>query len=244
MPFDSVQPELPTERILQLLREGELADVHGLLPWSSNYTFLMRVQDAEHNALAIYKPRRGERPLWDFPDGTLCKREVAAFLVSEALGWHIVPATVLRDGPHGIGMAQFFIPHDPEENYFTFDGDVRPQLARIALFDHLANNADRKGGHCLLGKKGFVWAIDHGICFHVQPKLRTVIWDFAGERIAENLVDDLRGLAGRFDLLERQLKPYLSAHEIEALCARLGHLAETGKYPQPGPGRNYPWPPV
>lgn len=235
-----------SERVLKLLREGKMCEARGLLPWSSNYTFLMSISDSELDRHAIYKPRRGERPLWDFPDGTLCQREVAAYLISEALKWHIVPPTVLRDGPHGMGSVQLYIEHDPEENYFTLHPKSRPQLMRIALFDHLVNNADRKGGHCLLDEDGKLWAIDHGICFHTQPKLRTVIWDFAGEPIPAQLRQTLEHLCEALSSSEvsRPLEKLLSRAEIDALMRRAEQLVESGTYPHPGPGRNYPWPPV
>lgn len=243
---DSQGYELSTERALNLLRDGEMREAHGLLPWSSNYCFLMGIADGELEALTVYKPRRGERPLWDFPDGTLCQREVAAFLVSEALGWHIVPPTILRDGPHGLGSVQLFIGHDADQNYFNFGPEYRYQLMRIALFDHLINNADRKGGHCLLDKQGKIWAIDHGICFHTQSKLRTVIWDFAGERIPRALVEDVRALCETLSELNvaRMLSKMLSRAEIEALLRRAEQIADSGEFCAPGPGRNYPWPPV
>jgi uncharacterized repeat protein (TIGR03843 family) len=182
----------------------------------------MSIADGELEEHAIYKPRRGERPLWDFPDGTLCQREVAAFLVSEVLGWHMVPPTVLRDGPHGVGSAQLYVEHDPEQNYFTFPAKYRDQLMRIALFDHLVNNADRKGGHCLLDASGQIWAIDHGICFHTQPKLRTVIWDFAGESIPPALLKSLQNLCHRINQAEvcRVLGTLLSRAEIDAMMRR------------------------
>jgi hypothetical protein len=244
MLFNTDQPDITIEQALRLLKQGVIEEMHGLLPWSSNYTFLVRVSDGELDALAIYKPRRGERPLWDFPDGSLCQREMAAFEVSEALGWHIVPPTVLRNGIHGYGMVQLFVPHDPELNYFTFEPEVKPQLARVALFDHVVNNADRKGGHCLLDRHGMIWTIDHGICFHAQPKLRTVIWDFAGQQIPAVLLKDLRTLIANFSDLSQKLKPLLTSHEIDALRRRTKALIDNGVYPQPGSGRNHPWPPV
>ncbi len=237
---------LSTSDAIDLLQRGILSEAHGLLPWGSNYTFLMTVSLEDRKALAIYKPRRGERPLWDFPDGTLCQRETAAFVVSEALTWHIVPPTVLRDGPQGSGMVQLFIEHDPDQHYFTFGSEFRWQLQRIALFDHLINNADRKGGHCLLDDGGHIWAIDHGICFHVQPKLRTVIWDFAGELLPPELIADLRLFVARLDSGEKaqELGKLLTVAEIQALCRRGENLIRAGKYPEPGAGRQYPWPPV
>lgn len=233
-------------RALDLLRKGTLVPAHGLLPWGSNYTFLTRVADGALETLAIYKPRRGERPLWDFPDGTLCQRETAAFLVSETLGWHIVPPTVLRDGPQGMGMVQLYVEHDPDKHYFTFGPEFRPQLQRIALFDHLINNADRKGGHCLLDAFGGIWAIDHGICFHTQPKLRTVIWDFAGEAIPATLINDLRKFMNRLGdhRFVQEMAQFLNTSEIQTLCLRGERLIGAGIYPEPGPGRQYPWPPI
>ncbi|NDJ34834.1 MAG: SCO1664 family protein [Chloroflexi bacterium] len=241
--------EISLERALKLLREGELKEAKGYLPWGSNYTVLSDITDGELEALAVYKPRRGERPLWDFPDGTLCMREVAAYLISENMGWHIVPPTVLRDGPYGIGMVQLFVPHDPDENYFTFGEKPRykGQLRRIALFDHIVNNADRKGGHCLLDQQGMVWAIDHGICFHVQNKLRTVIWEFAGEPIPTALLDEVHQLCARLDSRSEfacQIEELLSRSEVAALKRRINRLVETGTYPRPSGGRSYPWPPV
>ncbi len=232
--------------LLRLLREGEM-ELLGLLPWSTNYTFLVSIQEGEQRTLAVYKPRKGERPLWDFPTGTLCLREYAAFLVSEALGWMLVPPTVLRQGPHGLGMVQLYIDAEPNENFFTLQ-DKRPHdLRRIAAFDCIVNNADRKGGHCLLGKDGRIWAIDHGITFHAYPKLRTVIWDFAGEPLPEELLCDMRALRSRLnppDPLAANLAKLLSPEEMHALRRRLDALLDTGTFPQPRHGPSVPWPPV
>jgi hypothetical protein len=229
-----------------LLSRGVLREAHGLLPWGSNYTFLMSVCDADAETLAIYKPQRGERPLWDFPDGTLCLRETAAFVVSEALEWHIVPPTVLRDGPQGYGMVQQFIDHDPDRHYFTFGPQQKSQLQMIALFDYVVNNADRKGGHCLLDSGGGIWAIDHGICFHTQPKLRTVIWDFAEQSIPLGLIDDLAQFLDEEcrEGISAELRPLLTHGEIQAMFKRAEGLVRAKKYPEPGPGRQYPWPPI
>lgn len=232
--------------ILQLLYEGEM-ELLGLLPWSTNYTFLASVRHASGQTLAVYKPQKGERPLWDFPRGTLCLREYAAFLVSEALGWMLVPPTVLREGPHGLGMVQLYIDAEPDENYFTFRGKRRADLRRLAAFDVVVNNADRKGGHCLLGKDGRLWAIDHGITFHAQHKLRTVIWDFAGQPLPSNLLRDLHALRLRLeppDPLVVQLAELLLPEEMRALRRRVDVLLETRVFPKPGPGPNVPWPPV
>jgi hypothetical protein len=234
------------DRIIALLAQGEM-EVVGLLPWSSNYTFLTTVGDPSLQCLAVYKPQRGERPLWDFAEGTLCLREVAAYLVSQTLGWSFIPPTVLRDGPHGLGSVQLFIDAEPEAHYFTFrDGHV-PELQRITLFDCLTNNADRKGGHCLRGKDGHIWAVDNALTFHTDYKLRTVIWDFAGQPIPGDLLQDLRAFRDRLaqpDPLVEALSQLLAAEEMEALKRRLGALLKKAVFPEPGPGRHIPWPPI
>jgi uncharacterized repeat protein (TIGR03843 family) len=161
---------------------GDL-ELLGLLPGSTNYAFLARATTGGEELLTVYKPRRGETPLWDFPRGTLCQREVAAYVLSRELGWPNIPATVLREGPEGIGSVQRFVAFDPEQHYFTLEGTREDDFRRIALFDLVVNNADRKGGHCLLSPDGTIWVIDHGVCFHEEPKLRTVIWSFVGEPI-------------------------------------------------------------
>jgi uncharacterized repeat protein (TIGR03843 family) len=172
-------------RELTLLTEGSI-ELLGRIPRSSNETFLVQVTFGDDSACAVYKPEAGERPLSDFEPG-LCKRERAAYLLSEALGWGFVPLTVIREeAPLGIGSLQWFIESDFQEHYFTLYGDApetRRELARIALFDYVANNTDRKSGHVLRGDDGRIWGIDHGLCFSSAFKLRTVIWDFAGEPI-------------------------------------------------------------
>jgi len=196
----------------------------------------------------VYKPQRGERPLWDFPDGTLCYREVAAYHVSMALGWDVVPPTVLREGPRGVGSVQHYIEHNPDINYFALDESHAEQLRKIAAFDYITNNADRKGGHCLLDANDHVWGIDHGICFHPAPKLRTVIWDFAGQAVPQDLLNDLQRMASDLDdaksVLRQALDKLLADVEVQALQARLRRLVHRREYPRPGPGPNYPWPPV
>ena len=237
--------ELNVADVLALLAKGDL-DVQGMLPWSSNYTLLTTVSCNGMQGLAVYKPRRGERPLWDFPRGTLCQREVAAYVLSEALGWALVPPTVLRDGPYGIGSVQLFIDADQEAHLFTMqkEGGFEAAIERLAVFDVLANNADRKSGHCLKGNDGRLWAIDHGICFHVESKLRTVLWDYAGQPIAPTswpicarcVMQVERTMA--FEMLES----LLAADEMRVLRRRLDRLVASGKHPDPGrvamcPGR-------
>lgn len=246
---------MSTADTLQFLQNGTV-ELEGMMPWSSNYTFLVRVCGAAEELSAVYKPQRGERPLWDFAHGTLCQREYAAFLVSDALQWEIVPPTIVRDGPHGLGSVQLFIEHDPEQHYFTFEGSplFRSQLQRIVLFDALINNADRKSGHVLLAEStdseqpDKLWGIDHGIGFHSEEKLRTVIWEFANEPIPANLLSDLIGFEKRLhipaDPLTKPLQELLSAYEFKALRQRANRIVQRGAFPKPGPGRHYPWPPV
>ncbi len=236
------------DRILEQLRCGEIDGEYGLMRGSSNYTFLVSVKNDDVETLAIYKPQRGERPLWDFPDGTLCYRELASYLTSRELGWDLVPPTIVREGPRGPGSFQLYIDHDPEVNYFSLTEAMRPQLLRLSAFDYIVNNADRKGGHCLIDSSGHLWAIDHGITFHSAPKLRTVIWDFAGQPVPDPLLDQLDRLCASLDegesAFRASLDGTLTPHEIRAFQARVRHLLKFRRYPNPGAGPNYPWPPV
>jgi hypothetical protein len=222
-------------------------EVLGLLPNASNHTFLARARAGDEEVLAVYKPRRGETPLWDFPEGTLCAREVAAYVVSRTLGWPNVPATVLRDGPYGVGSAQRFVDHDPEEHYFTLAERFPAEFRRVAAFDIVVNNADRKAGHCLLGDDGRIFLVDHGVCFSDEPKLRTVIWDFVGERLEEQARADVRHLADevRAGPVRDELTNLLSPVELDALGARAEAVASMERFPEPGPDRRpFPWPPI
>ncbi|MEX2421281.1 MAG: SCO1664 family protein, partial [Actinomycetota bacterium] len=229
---------------LALLQRGDL-EVLGLLPRASNFTFLARVSDGSEQTLAVYKPRAGEAPLWDFPDGSLAEREVAAYIVAETLGWPRVPPTTLRDGPHGSGSVQRFVAFDPDEHYLTMRGERADEFRRIALFDIVVNNADRKSGHCLLGPDG-VFVIDHGVCFHEEPKLRTVIWDFMGDPIPEPLAEDLRSLVSSLGSggLRERLHALLTPAEVDSAADRLAALIGSGRFPEPGPDRAVPWPMV
>jgi hypothetical protein len=226
------------------LAHGEL-ELLGLLPDSSNYAFLARAK-GEPNVLAVYKPQRGETPLWDFPEGTLHQREAAAYVVSRELGWPNVPPTLVRDGPHGAGSVQVFVDFDPSEHFFTMEVERAEEFRKVAVFDLVINNADRKGGHCLLDPQGTIWLIDHGVCFNEEPKLRTVIWTFVGEPIEPSLLADVdrftAALAG--GPLRDELSPLLSPAELDAMRDRARKVIDAGRYPEPGPGRPFPWPPV
>jgi hypothetical protein len=246
-PTAKVQP-VDVNYALDLLSEGEMEEAHGLMPWSSNYTFLVTVCHDGLEALAIYKPSRGERPLWDFPDGTLALREVAAFHVSRALSWNFIPPTVLREGFLGTGAVQLFVESDPEEHYFTLRDDYVPVFQRLAAFDYIINNADRKGGHCLKGKDGHIWTIDHGLTFHQEHKLRTVIWDFAGQPIPDEIMEDLDHLRQILDQpsspLVSELRPLINDREAKMFRHRLDRIISARTFPQPGAGRNVPYPPI
>jgi uncharacterized repeat protein (TIGR03843 family) len=238
--------EIP--KVIDLLQYGEIS-VKGEFVWGSNYTFLAEVRRNGAMILSVYKPSRGERPLWDFPPSSLARREAAAYLVSEALGWELVPPTVYRkDAPIGPGSLQLFIEHDPEVHYFNMSDVDRQRLRPVVLFDLLVNNADRKGSHLLFDNNDHLWLIDHGICFHEEDKLRTVIWDFAGEAIPENLTADLHGFLNSLkpstDLF-KQLQVLLNSKEIKSLAARTEHLASLRRFPRPEPDqRSFPWPPL
>lgn len=225
---------------LALLRTGEIC-IEGRMPYSSNGTFLVRITQDDAEELAIYKPVRGERPLWDFPSG-LARREVAAYELSVALGWSVVPPTVLRDGPAGEGSVQRFVDADFSEHYFTLREDEAHDDAfrRLCAFDLVANSADRKGGHCLIDAEGRIWGIDNGLSFHQEFKVRTVIWDYAGERLADDLAADLQALVDRGlpDALAELLDPF----ERDAVLTRAGALLRAGSFPHDPTGHRYPWP--
>lgn len=223
-----------------VLQHGEV-EVLGRMPWSSNATYLCEVTCGEDAVRAIYKPRRGERPLWDFPSG-LDHREVAAFELSEALGWDIVPLTILREGPLGMGSVQEFIDADFEQHYFTLyeDEGYHDQLRAICAFDLVGNNTDRKSGHCLLGRDGRIRGIDHGLMFHHEFKLRTVIWEFGGQAVPSDLLAAVDVLAD--DELPDRLAALLDPLERDAVRARARALVRAGCFPIDETGRRYPWP--
>jgi uncharacterized repeat protein (TIGR03843 family) len=230
------------ESTLELLRTGDI-EVLGLLPYSSNYTFLARLGP---ETLAVYKPRRGERPLWDFPHGSLAGREVAAFFVSEAAGWHIVPPTVLRDdAPLGPGSLQLFVEHDPERHYFVMMEERAEDLVPFAAFDVVVNNADRKSGHVIEDSSGRLWAVDHGVTFHLEDKLRTVIWAYAGLPLDPETTAALETLGAALAEpggLGTRLSEVLTEAEVAATLARVESLLVEGRFPPPPADRPLPWP--
>jgi uncharacterized repeat protein (TIGR03843 family) len=233
---------MSSDPALDFLRRATIS-IKGRMPGSSNITLLVELGLGDATALAIYKPERGERPLWDFPSG-LHKREVAAYLLSEGLGWGLVPPTVLREGPLGEGSVQLFVHADFEQHYLTLleQPEHRAQLRQICVLDLLANNADRKSGHCLLGPDGRIYAIDNGLMFHVEPKLRTVIWDFAGEPIPRDIIEAVERIVD--DGLPADLDGLLAPDEQRALLARGKALARRRHFPKDSTGVRYPWPPV
>jgi uncharacterized repeat protein (TIGR03843 family) len=242
----ALQAGLSDPAVPRSLATGEL-EVLGLLPNASNHTFLVRARADDDALLAVYKPRRGETPLWDFPEGTLCAREVATYVVARTLGWPNVPATVLRDGPFGVGSVQRYVPSDPDEHYFTLAERFAAEFRRVAAFDVVINNADRKAGHCLLGEDGGIHVVDHGVCFSDEPKLRTVIWDFIGEPIEASVLEDLARLADDVEggSVRDELGNLLSEPELAALAARARTVSRLDRFPEPGPDRRpFPWPPI
>ncbi len=230
-------------QVLDLLANGQIR-VLGLFAGATNHALLVEVADGERSIRAVWKPRLGERPLWDFPEGTLRLREVAAYRLADALGWPAVPATVLRDGPAGPGAAQVFVDADPNEHFFTLRTHRLDEFRAVAAFDIVANNADRKAGHCLLGPDGKIWSIDHGLCFGTQAPLRSVIWEFAGQKVPQDLLADLERVAGelRSGSLRKELTELLTEEEVGATVARTEALLVAGAFPHPGPGRAHPWP--
>ena len=242
------RPDALTDAAKRLLAEGDIT-VKGRLPWSSNGTFLVELCLDGETSQAVYKPLAGERPLWDYPPG-LYRREIATYEVSEALGWGLVPETVERVGPFGVGSVQQFVDADFDEHYFTLL--ERPEhhdaLKAVCAFDLVVNNGDRKGGHCLLaadgrhggaGQAGRIWAIDHGLCLHAHPKLRTVIWDFEGQPIPAERLADIARLA--LDPPAR-LAELVTPAEVDALTARARAVLKKPVFPAARSARAFPWP--
>jgi len=237
--------ESEAERLLEQLPE---VNVLGLLHGASNYTFLVRLGPHPPSGLrAVYKPARGESPLWDFEAGTLYQREVAAYELSKALGWPRIPPTVVRkQAPQGPGALQLFIDTDGR-HYFSEHSRQRSAWLRVALFDVISNNADRKSGHCMFDSEDRMWVIDHGLTFHTAPKLRTVIWDFAGEPLPGDLCDDVERALIEVEKgnLAARLNELLSPAELRVLKRRLrGVLDPRWRFPDPTSAWSVPWPPV
>lgn len=227
--------------VAELLRTGDI-EVLGAMPWSSNGTFLVTVTRRGDHVPAIYKPERCEQPLWDFPAG-LWRREVAAWVVSDALGFDLVPTTIRRDdAPLGTGSLQVFVPARFAEHYFTIRDhrDALAALRRLSAFDLAINSADRKSGHCLIDGDDRIWAIDNGLSFHPEPKVRTVIWDFAGEDVPS---DVLRAFDRFLDEpMPEDLTRLLSPGELDALRERTAGVVAAGRFPHDPTGRRVPWP--
>ena len=235
---------LDLERALDLLRTGAVEPV-GRLVDASNATLYCEISEGDLTATCVYKPVQGERPLWDFPDGTLAGREVAAYEVSAATGWAIVPPTVLRDGPFGPGMVQLWIDVDESVDLEELVRSDHRGLRRMAVFDAVVNNADRKGGHLLPTPDGHIFGCDHGVCFHEEPKLRTLLWGWRGMRLSEEELDVLSGVRAQLEgPLGERLEELITFHEIAATKHRVDRLLTTRKFPQPSPDwPAIPWPP-
>jgi uncharacterized repeat protein (TIGR03843 family) len=236
------------QAVKDLLLRGEI-EMQGIVPWSSNYTYLVTLKHGSRSGVGIYKPQCGERPLWDFETGSLCKREVAAYELSAFLNFPNIPVTVLRDdAPQGMGMLQQFVDHKRRENFFTLRERCRSEMQKIAVFDALINNTDRKGGHVLADDRGMIWAIDHGVTFHEEPKLRTVIWDYIDEPIPTPLLGQLEKLRAAIksdELIRATLMELLSRSELRAMTGRLNELLRYRVFPAPPEDwPHIPWPPV
>ena len=224
--------------------EAEIGD-GWLHPYASNYTFVVRLSRGDQEGHGVYKPHAGERPLWDFPTGTLGRRECAAYEFAKALGWGLIPPTVLREGEAGEGSLQLFVPHDADSNFFTLRDDHAEEAFRLAVFDTLANNADRKGGHCFTGPDRRVWAVDNGLTFHEERKLRTVIWDYSGEAVPSALLADIARVADDLHsggACARALAALLDVAEAQALRERMRRLLAEPSLPSPRTRRDLPWP--
>jgi uncharacterized repeat protein (TIGR03843 family) len=227
---------------LDVLANGDI-DIEGRMPWSSNATFLVNLCLDDVRGQAIYKPTRGERPLWDFEPG-LHRRELAAYRLSEHLELDLVPPTIVRDGPLGEGSLQWFIEADHQQHYFTVHEsrpDLHHALRPVALFDLLANNTDRKSGHVLIDADDHIWGIDHGLCFAADFKLRTVVWEFGGEPIPDELIARVRPLVHSVPL---GIAALLDDDEVQALGERAAWVVDNPVFPIDRSGRRYPWPMV
>lgn len=229
-------------KVLRALEQAEIMETQ-LVPWGSNFTFAVALQtDEAEPFIAIYKPEQGESPLWDFPIGTLFEREYAAYLLSRFLGWRFIPPTVIREGPHGIGTVQLYIEPEQRIDDLLDEIEYRTQLQQMALFDLIANNADRKASHFFLGRfQRQIWGIDHGLTFNIDPKLRTVLWEFGGEPVPEHLRSRLTRMERHQEQLFTLLDPYLASDEILMLLVRAEQLLKTGIMPVLTSRRNIPF---
>jgi uncharacterized repeat protein (TIGR03843 family) len=239
-----LRPPADDAEARSLLLDGEI-DVEGRMLDASNVTLVGAIRTGTLEAECVYKPVAGERPLWDFPDGTLAGREVSAALVSEATGWRIVPPTVLREGPFGPGMVQLWMDGDASVDLAAFVRRDHPGLRRMAVFDAVVNNADRKGGHIIPMPDGHVHGVDHGICFSVEPKLRTLLWRWAGRPLPDEAVAVLEKLqADLLGDLGEALHEHLTRREVRRTQQRVAELLRTGRHPEPtGDWPALPWPP-
>jgi uncharacterized repeat protein (TIGR03843 family) len=237
---------LDTETAVRLLQHGEIT-VEGRLVAATNATLYCGIEHDGVRANCVYKPVSGERPLWDFPDGTLAGREVAAYLVSEQMGWGIVPPTVHREGPFGPGMVQLWIDHDADTDLLTLSRGDDPAVRRMAVFDAVVNNADRKIGHLLPTTSGHVYGCDHGVCFSDEYKLRTVLWQWRGKDLTSEAVESLQTLRKAFARggFGGQLSGLLSRKEIDATSDRVELMLKHRIHPYPPEDwPAIPWPPL
>jgi hypothetical protein len=247
----SERPQLSFAEAEEVLANAPAMELLGLLPNSSNYTYLARLETpgvGGGEALAVYKPAKGESPLWDFPSGSLHRREVASYRLARFLGWPLIPPTVTRrQAPLGVGSLQLFIHAESRQAFFQVRDSSPEELVPVAIFDVLTNNADRKAGHHLRDGTGRLWVIDHGLTFHVDPKLRTIIWDFAGEPLPRPYRADLERACAELESgkLTSTLKGLITAREQQLLLRRVeGVLDRDWRFPEPSSGWSVPWPPI
>lgn len=236
---------LSRQEVERRLNEWPITGI-GLHPGGSNYVFVVRMVDGDDEIYGIYKPAAGERPLRDFPYGTLHHREWSAYIIADALGWPAVPPTVVREGPHGIGSVQLFIDADFAKHYFNMREDRLGDYTPVAMFDVLVNNADRKGGACLLDADGRIWAVDHGLTFNPMARRRTVMFEFNGTPYPDELLDSVQELAESLDqpdsALREKLATALDDHEIDSLLRRAEEMVKDRVFPVLDPDWNVPWP--
>jgi len=227
------------------LKHGAITSLEHI-PWGSNYTFCATLEFEGRQGLGVYKPRRGERPLWDFPHGTLYRRERAAYVASHAFGWTSIPPTVIRGGPHGVGSVQLYVESEPPRSIRELQRSDNLDLARVAAFDFMTNNADRKAGHLLRDETGKYWWIDHGLCFNVEPKVRTVLLHFCGEEVPAPVLAEIAAFRCDDSCVAsvcELLGTLIDQQEIELFLKRIDWLLDRGRYPNLDPYHSTPWPP-